>query len=62
MQKMTKEELKNYRESLGLTQDQFAKRVGLARSRTIGDYERGERQIPEWLRSRIELEKSQPQK
>jgi transcriptional regulator with XRE-family HTH domain len=59
---MTKEELKAYRESIGLTQDQFAKRLGLARSRTISDYERGERNIPGWLISRIELEKQSQQK
>ena len=54
---MTKEELKAYRESLGLTQAQFAKRVGLSREKTISDYERGVIKIPDWLISRIELEK-----
>lgn len=55
---MTKEELKQYRESLGLTQAQFAERVGLDREKTISDYERGVRNIPKWLISRIELERS----
>lgn len=54
---MTKEEVKTYRESLGLTQEQFAKRVGVSRSRTIGDYERGVKPVPGWLTSRIEYEK-----
>lgn len=54
---MTKEELKIYRESLGLTQAQFAKRIGLSREKTISDYERGAIPVPNWLISRIELEK-----
>ena len=54
---MTKEELKTYRESLGLTQAEFAKRVGLSREKTISDYERGAIPLPGWLISRIELEK-----
>ena len=54
---MTKEELKAYRESLGLTQEPFAKRVGVRRNRTVSDWEVGAKPIPNWLISRIEYEK-----
>lgn len=55
---MTKEQLKEYREGLKLTQTQFAQRIGLNREKTISDYERGTLPIPDWLISRIEFEKS----
>lgn len=53
---MTKEELKEYRKSLGLTQAQFARWTGLKREKTIADYETGRESVPDWLVSRIELE------
>lgn len=54
---MTGIELESYRKSLGLTQAQFAERVGLNREKTISEYENGRKIIPLWLSKRIELEK-----
>lgn len=55
---MTKEELKAFRESKGLTQAQFAELVGLKREKTISDYERGDLPVPDWLAKMIELMKA----
>ena len=45
---MTKEELKQRRERLGLTQADFAKILGVA-SNTVSRYETGLVDVPEWL-------------
>ena len=58
---MTKEDLRAFRESKSLTQAQFAQYVGLKREKTISDYERGKDPVPDWLVSRIELEKRMPE-
>lgn len=45
---MTKEELKKFREKLGLSQEQLADRLKVARN-TVSRWELGERKIPEFL-------------
>ncbi len=45
---MEKNELKSWRENLGLTQDELAKKLKVA-SNTISRWELGERKIPEYL-------------
>ena len=45
---MEKTELKNWRENLGLTQDELAKKLKVA-SNTVSRWELGERKTPEYL-------------
>lgn len=54
---MNKEELKAFRETKGMNQKEFASYLGLKREKTISDYERGAVSVPDWLASRIALEK-----
>lgn len=54
---MTGKELEAYRKSLGLTQAQFAERIGLQREKSISEYENDRKAVPLWLIKRIELEK-----
>ncbi len=54
---MTPQQLKEYRESLNLTQKEFADKVGLDREKTISEYENGKKPIPNWLIKFIELDK-----
>jgi transcriptional regulator with XRE-family HTH domain len=51
---MTKEEFKAHRESLGLTQAEFAKYLGLSREKTISEYENGKTPIPAWVAGRFD--------
>ncbi len=41
---MTPQQLKEYRENLGLTQAQLVERIGLEREKTISEYENGKSQ------------------
>ncbi len=54
---MTPQQLKEYRESLNLTQKEFSDKVGLEREKTISEYENGKKPIPKWLIKFIELDK-----
>jgi DNA-binding transcriptional regulator YiaG len=40
---MTPDAIRELRESLGLTQTQFARRLGITRQATVSEWERGER-------------------
>jgi transcriptional regulator with XRE-family HTH domain len=51
---MTKEQLKEIREKLGLTQAQFAEYLGLSREKTISEYENGKTPIPAWIAGRFD--------
>ncbi len=51
---MTKEQLKAYRQGLGMTLEQFAHHVGLASKNAIRMYESGDRPIPGMLVKLIE--------
>jgi transcriptional regulator with XRE-family HTH domain len=53
---MTKEQLRDYRESKDLNQKQLAEYLGVTRQATISDWERGERKIPKWVELRIKAE------
>jgi transcriptional regulator with XRE-family HTH domain len=55
---MTKEALKDFRESKDLNQKQLAEYLGVTRQATISDWERGERKIPKWVELRIKAETS----
>jgi DNA-binding transcriptional regulator YiaG len=50
---MTGEELKNFREKMGLSQDQLAKELKVARN-TVSRWELEERKIPEFLELALE--------
>ncbi len=54
---MNGQKLKEFREKLGLTQKEFADRIGLQREKTISEYENGKKPIPNWLIKFIELDK-----
>jgi DNA-binding XRE family transcriptional regulator len=54
---MTGEELRAYRQELGMNQTDFAAHIGVSRKATVSDYEKGKREVPDTLALLIECKR-----
>jgi transcriptional regulator with XRE-family HTH domain len=53
---MSKEDLRNFRETKGFSQPELAEYLGVKRQPTISDWETGKKPIPKWVELRIKSE------
>jgi transcriptional regulator with XRE-family HTH domain len=50
---MTAQELKAYRERLGITQAELSERLGLNREKTVSEFELGIKPVPDWIEKKL---------